>query len=226
MFRFVSFRCRARVLCASAGLVALSTAPTSAITLDDITIWTGSGENRAGLVIDWVDGKSPAVYGYRFDGAASGQDMFEAIFADRTELYAKVAQFGFGDSALGIGMDRDADGFSISDGTTTTPGADFTDGILITTTANADGNTAVDTDDSYAEGWNTGFFGYYVSDGASDWGFASSGFGGRALTDGAWDGYAYAPGFSGSAPNVSVPEPTSAVLLGLAGLAVLRRRRG
>lgn len=196
----------------------------SAITLDDITVWTGSGANRAGLVIDWADGSDPAVYGYMFDGAATGQDMFEAVFADRAELYAKVAQFGFGDAVMGIGIDRDNDGFGLDDGSV------FTDGIRVISSADAnngeaDGAVPTDGDDTYLEGWNTAFWGYYVSDGASDWGFASSGFGGRSLQDGDWDGFAYAPGFSGSAPSVAVPEPASAALFVLASAVLVRRRR-
>ena len=217
--------CRAHVALAAASLSLVTAANAQAITLDDITDWTGTGSNRAGLVIDWADGSDPAVFGYRFDGPATGQDMFQDIFADRGDLYAKVVPFSFGDSAVGIGYDRDGDGFAISDGSTTTSSAAFTDGILITTTDNADGNTSTDPDDSYLEGWNTGFWGYYVSDGASDWGFASTGFGGRALADGVWDGFAYQPGFAGSAPSVDVPEPGSAALLGLVAVSLIRRRR-
>lgn len=197
----------------------------NAITLDDITVWAGSGDNRAGLVIDWADGKLPVVYGYRFDGSATGQDMFDTLFAQQPELFAKVEQFSFGQAVLGIGIDRDSDGFSVSDGVNTILDSDFTDGLLQTPTTEADGDTAVDADDSYLEGWATAFWGYYVSDGASDWGFASSGMTDRVLVDGDWDGFAYAPGFSGGPPSVDVPEPSSAALLVLAGAALLRRRR-
>lgn len=215
---------RAHVALAAASLSLVAADSASAITLDDITDWTGTGDSEAGLVIDWADGSDPAVFGYRFDGPATGQDMFEAIFADNPGLYAKVVRFGFGDSAVGIGYDRDGDGFAISDGGDTTTSDAFTDGILITTTDNADGNTPTDADDSYLEGWNTGFWGYYVSDGTADWGFASTGFGGRALADGVWDGFAYQPGFAGSAPAVDVPEPASAAVLGLLACSLVRRR--
>ena len=88
MFRSVSYRGRARVLLASAGAVSLSCLSATAsnvLTLDDITLWTGdpNAENRAGLVVDWADGSDPVVYGYYFDGTATGEDMFRAIAMDR-----------------------------------------------------------------------------------------------------------------------------------------------
>lgn len=220
MFGFVSFRGRAQVLLAAVGAFFFAVSDAAAITLDDVTVWVGTGESRAGLVLDWHDGKDPLVFGYRFDGPAVGQDMFDALLAQRPELYAKVGQFGFGQAPFGIGVDRDSDGFSISDGSTTVADIDFTDGLLQATTATADGSTAVDSDDSYLEGWFTGFWGYYVSDGASDWGFASFGMTEQVLSDGDWNGYGY-----NTAPTVSVPEPTSAALFALAGAALLRRRR-
>ncbi|MFK7790406.1 MAG: PEP-CTERM sorting domain-containing protein [Phycisphaeraceae bacterium] len=225
MFGSVLLRSRALVLSASAGTVGLSGA-SHALTLDDVTIWTGdeSAASRAGLVIDWADGKSPVAYGYRFDGAATGEDMLRAIATDRSELYMKTGAFALGTftgrATFGIGLDRDADGFAISDATV------FTAGIAETTDDNADGAVSTDLDDSYAEGWLTaGFWGYYVSDGASEWDFASTGFTDRFLQDGDWDGFAYQPSFSGGVPSLSVPEPSSALLLGLAGLAMIRRRR-
>lgn len=222
MFCFVSFRGRAQVLLAAAGLVGLSSA-SHAITLDDITTWTGTGDNRAGLVIDWADGASPVAYGYRFDGSVTGEDMFRAIAIDQSELFIKTGEFAFGTftgrAIFGVGLDRDADGFTISDATV------FTNGIAEVTDTNADGATSNDSDDSYLEGWNTAYWGYYTSDGTAAWGFASAGFTDRLLSDGDWDGWAYQPGFAGDAPSIQVPEPTSAALLVLTGGALMRRRR-
>lgn len=50
-------------------------------TFDDVKFWVGTGSNRAALVIEWHDGTSPdaLVWGYRWDGEASGHDMIVAI---------------------------------------------------------------------------------------------------------------------------------------------------
>jgi len=221
MNRFVSCSCHVRLLAAATGLFCTTAA--SAITLDDVEVWVGSGASQAGLVIDWADGSSPAIYGYRFDGSPTSEDMFRDIANARPELYIKTGGFSFGDfngrAIFGIGLDRDSDGFAINDATV------FTEGIAETDTSNADGTASVDGDDSYAEGWNTAYWGYYISDGNSNWGFASAGFTDRLLSDGQWDGWSYQPGFAGGPPSVQVPEPGAAVvLLGMAG--VLRRRRG
>jgi hypothetical protein len=48
---------------------------------DTIQFWAGSGTNRAALVIQWNDGGSPAalLWGYRWNGQATGMDMFRAV---------------------------------------------------------------------------------------------------------------------------------------------------
>lgn len=222
MVRFVSIGCRAQVLLAATGLLCIH--PAAAITLEDVEVWVGSGASQAGLVIDWADGSSPAIYGYRFDGSPTGEDMVRAIATARPELFIKTGAFDFsgftGRAIFGVGLDRDTDGFALDDATV------FTDGIAETTTSSADGAASVDADDSYAEGWNTAYWGYYTSDGSSDWGFASAGFTDRLLSDGQWDGWSYQPGFSGGPPSVQVPEPGAAVVLVLGMAGVLRRRRG
>lgn len=53
----------------------------SAFGLDDIVLWAGSGTNRAGLVIDFNDGTTvhSFAWGYRWNGAATGEDMLRAV---------------------------------------------------------------------------------------------------------------------------------------------------
>jgi len=228
MFRFVSYRGRAQVLLAVAGLVSVNAGSAHAITLDEITIWTGTGENRAGLVIEWGDSKSPVVYGYQFDGTATGEDMLLGVIAERPELYCKFGDFNWGRTIFGLGIDRDADGFAIDDGGVITPDTDFTDGAIFidaTQVFDADGGVASDADDSYGEGWFNAYFQYFLSDGVAPWAGAQTGFTGRTLTDGDWDAYVYAPGFVGPDPSIPVPEPTSAALFVLAGSVLMRRRR-
>src|SRR3954465_10393847 len=64
-----------------------------AFSFDDITYWVGSGSNRASLAIDWQQGSSqPAslVWGYRWDGIATGAQMLSAIVAEDPRLFAKL----------------------------------------------------------------------------------------------------------------------------------------
>ncbi|MEX1118144.1 MAG: hypothetical protein WEB60_05050 [Terrimicrobiaceae bacterium] len=57
-------------------------------TFDDIQFWTGTGSNQAGLMIDFQDGeaKQSFVWGFRWDGIATGSQMLTAITAADTNL--------------------------------------------------------------------------------------------------------------------------------------------
>ena len=50
-------------------------------TFDSIKFWTGTGTNKAAMVIQWNDGGTPTsmVWGYRWNGTATGFDMFQSI---------------------------------------------------------------------------------------------------------------------------------------------------
>jgi hypothetical protein len=54
----------------------------------DIEYWVGTGANQAGLVIDFHDGTSQQafVWGFRWDGAATGFDMLTAVDTASVEL--------------------------------------------------------------------------------------------------------------------------------------------
>lgn len=186
--------------------------------LDDIQFWAGSGDNRAALVIDWNDGKSQEslLWGYRWNGSATGLDMLQAVVSADSRLYAYLADFSFGRSILGIGYDlNDSGGFAVN------PALTFNQfGIALDSgSGNAnDSRAAADSGDHYVEGWNSGYWAYYLKSGATEpWGSAPTGASGRPLTDGAWDGYSFALGFSGAAPGESVaavvPEPGAIPLL-------------
>src|SRR4030042_2134301 len=157
---------------------------------DDIEFWVGSGQNSAALVMDWQEDSSSEeawVWGYRWDGDASGEDMLLEIVAADQRLYARIGtDSGFGTPLYGLGYGlTDNDTFGISDGT-----AFNSEGIAVT--GNHDGAAATDIGDLYHEGWYSGFWNYAVSDGnpydGGAWQSASSGISGRILSDGDWDG--------------------------------------
>jgi hypothetical protein len=209
-----------------------------AVTLDDVDFWVGTGTNKAAFVLDWADGRAPLLWGYQWNGVATAKQMFHDIVAADARLFAKTSdQFGFGEFISGIGYDRDGDGFALSDGTV------FDAGGLFQGPA-GDTATALDADDSYAEGlFSAGFWAYYIADGnpylGDTWDEAQAGISDTMLTPGGFQGIRFAPGFDSAAPTTQptpaqpgaaaavVPEPGMLVMLviGAAGIAV-RRRRG
>lgn len=194
-----------------------------AATFDDIRHWTGTGPHRAALVIDWKADPSPSslVWGFRWDGEATGMDMLLAVVAADTRLFAHLGQFDWGTALLGIGYDLNDDGaFALE------PGVSFDGGGLawsVGSGAADDSRSAAGGADHYREGWNTGFWAYYLRDSSSEgWEGALTGSAGRMLGDGVWDGYSFAPGFDGVAPSepvaALVPEPGVLSLLAFGSL--------
>ena len=199
----------------------------------DITNWTGTGSNEAALVIDWHDGKTPVslVWGYRFNGTATGLDMINAI--DAADPRLNVFYQYSGTYVYGIGYDLNNNGGTFTPGT---PGVD------------ANGNStetgfASDPNDHYAEGVYSKFWGYDTSEGSpysggGTWTQAQVGADQRILMNGSWDGYSLSfdetnftipdPEFpTAAAANVPEPSVWSVVVLGgVAAGAVVRGRRG
>ena len=180
-------------------LVLLGARAEAAITsLDDVQFWVGDGENRAGLVLDWNgDGTSDVAHawGFRWSGAAKGEDMLRAVIAADPRLFAKLgSNGGLGVAVRGLGYDLSDDGqFALDDGT------QF-DADGVAASGPTDGAGAVDADDLYAEGWTiTGAWTYGTSNGnpwsGGGWAFSMVGAAGRSLVDGAWDSWAFSPTF-------------------------------
>lgn len=207
------------------------------IDFDNIVTWAGTGTNEAALVIDWDDGLAPLAWGYRWDGAASGEDMFRAVVTADDSLFARIQVFGFGSLINGIGYDRDNDGFGVSG----TSGAKTFGAGGIYEGPETTFGTKTDADDSYAEANNTTFEYWEYFNGTGNpyaggaWASASSGFADRSLSNGDWDGWFYPgtfgtdplaiPGIALAAGAAAVPEPSTVVILTLASIGLLFRRR-
>jgi hypothetical protein len=148
---------------ALAGLVCIS--KSFAVTLDDIQFWTGSGTNRAAMVIEWSTPESfgistvPApiadkslVWGYRFNGAATAAEMFLSIAAADPRFYAVGSvhpQWGLGITALGYHLG--GNGVSgLTDGTVTNY---FSSGLQTNLTVYMDMAAPLNPGDLFWGGW-------------------------------------------------------------------------
>jgi hypothetical protein len=134
-----------------------------AISLDDIQLWTGSGTNRAGLVIEWNSpeifnqttvpapvANKTMVWGYRFNGSTSGTEMFTAILASDPKLYA-VANEAYGTFIESIGYNLSGNGnIGVTDGTNTDY---FTDGYQTNATVDVDAATPLNSGDLFWSGY-------------------------------------------------------------------------
>ena len=148
------------LLPALAGLFAAVSA--HAISLDDIQLWTGSGTNRAALVIEWSTPESTTnssvsapvtdktmVWGYRFNGTSTGTQMLQAILHADPKLYV-VASESFGTFVEGIGYNLNGNGvIGITDGTYTNA---ITNGFLTSFTVNVDAAAPLNPGDLYWSG--------------------------------------------------------------------------
>jgi len=207
------------------GVAVACSAQLAAASLDDIQFWAGSGANRAALVIDWQDAQAPQslLWGFRWDGTATGLDMLQAVVTADPRLYAHLGQFGWGTAVFGLGYDLNDNGvFAVN------PPVAFDSGGLAVDTNPDDARVAADAGDHWREGWNTGFWAYYLKGSSGDaWESAMTGAADRVLSDGAWDGYSFAAGFVSAAPGepvpAAVPEPGTLALLVLGALALARQ---
>jgi len=207
---------------AFAGVLLFHSIAAAAVVTDysDIDYWVGTGSKQAALVIAWNDGVAPVslAWGFRWDGIATGQDMFLAIagttLGDITasgadaRLTIYITSFSFGNAIdriayAGPGYDHDSAGF-LSGGYWEY----YNVGGTFDTPPNGDPNTFAGSS-SYP---NTG--------GAPEWASSFTGFTDRVLSDGSWDAWSFAPGFVSQGvlvPVAAVPEPHALLLIFLAG---------
>jgi hypothetical protein len=176
-----------------------SLSASASINFDEIKFWAGTGENRAALVIDWNDntGTEALVWGFRWDGTATGTDMITAIDA--------------ADSCLTV------------DGTTSTYGY-FVNRIRYAGNDQThDQNTPEDWSQSWSY-WTSDSGTSWTSSmvGSSSRTLSNNSWDGWSFT--AWDEY-YNPVTAPSNPVTAVPEPATLGLLAMGMLGFIRKRR-
>ena len=202
-------------------------------TFDMIENWTGSGENRAALVIQWndADGRDPAalVFGYRWDGTATGYEMFRDVVLNNPQLFGLLQRTNVGCdiSAIapdgytvdGIGWDDDESGdpgiwdsanndyYYPEGGLQYHPrGGSSIDGSY--PDYDYDNWKAVDAKDIWQAGWYQGYWSYWVRNSQSQpFSYSGVGVSCRQLVDGCWDGWNFCPGMTSVPWKKFMPAP-------------------
>jgi len=211
------------LLLALAGL--LFVLKSSAISLDDIQLWTGSGTNRAAMVVEWNSpilfnsstvtapvATKTLVWGYRFNGPATGTQMLNAIAAADPKLYVAEDET-FGTFVVAMGYNLKGDGvLGITDGTTTNT---FTNGVAINPTVDPDAASSLNPRDLFWSGYFGPNWNVWTEQGDSagftnspnrgsspywdpnafeqgQWDFAFNGLDDLPLADGSWIGFSVA----------------------------------
>lgn len=139
-----------------------------AISLDDIQLWTGAGSNRAALVIEWNSpevfnnttvpapiANKTMVWGYQFNGTATGSQMLDAILASDPRFYAVINTAKYGETIVeGLGYNLNNNGvFGVTDGTNTYNASAFTNGVLLNSSLGVDAASPLNSGDLYWSGW-------------------------------------------------------------------------
>lgn len=170
-------------------------------TFDDIKYWVGTGANQAAFVVQWNDGKNSdaLVWGFRWDGEATGEDMLKAIAkADHRffSLLYQGTQFGSAIGGLGFDLNGANTNGLYKDANVTYPYYPL-NGIVSTSAYDFDQYTAIDPADHWQSGWTSnGYWSYWVKDPANDdFGYSSLGVSSRVLENGSWDVWNYDPLF-------------------------------
>lgn len=179
-------------------------------TMDMIENWSGEGANRAAFVVQWnAEGETSAlVWGFRWDGEATGETMARAIAASDPRFFIMTETgTAYGSTVSGFGYDVNKSGdFSITkDGVTLSPDEN---GIIFSSSYGYDGWTCTDPEDYWQSGWYQGYWSYWLKSSDSDtWGYSGTGITGRKLTDGCWDGWNFAVNMSSQPWKPLAPAP-------------------
>lgn len=196
-----------------------ATTEENTFSFDDILFWVGEGANQAALVVDWHDEKSDhaLVWGYRWNGEATGYDMISAIAAadPRFTLLTHVTHIGNTVAGLGYNTHLPYETEFIYTPAEGEPASyKPVNGIITTDAYNYDDWTCSDTNALWRAGWYThGYWSYQVKDAEteefsySNWGASS-----RKLTDGCMDGWSFAAlnTSEGSLPRMPYQAVTAA----------------
>lgn len=164
-------------------------------TMDDIVFWVGTGTNRAALVLEWHDGKYPdaLVWGYKWDGEATGFDMINEIVKADPLLIAVMGDQWGGKVIGGIGYNtnKDPDHYLIINNETDNPKYPE-NGFVEVNSSDFDHISYSNPLGHWQSGWYNGYWTYFIKDERVDaWEYSSFIATFRELEDGSWDGWSF-----------------------------------
>lgn len=173
------------------------------IDFSKIERWAGEGNCKAALAIKWADGQNDGktlVWGYRWKSSEqkTGEDLVRAVVKADPALYMMATQASWGFYMGAFGYDADGDRYVTL--TTMTDEIYPRNGVF--DIPSSEFGTSASTIFGNGDAWNTpsrdtGFWGYYTAEKASDaLIFSNVGAGGRNLTDGCVDAYVFLPSSS------------------------------
>lgn len=173
------------------------------IDFSKIKRWAGEGNCKAALAIKWADGQNEGktlVWGYRWKSSEqkTGEDLVRAVVKADPALYMMATQESWGFYMGAFGYDADGDRYV----TLTTMTGEIYPRNGVFDIPSSEFGTSASTKWTDSDAWNspsrdTGFWGYYTAEKASDaLIFSNVGAGGRNLTDGCVDAYVFLPSSS------------------------------
>lgn len=173
------------------------------IDFSKIERWAGEGDCKAALAIKWADGQNDGktlVWGYRWKSSEkkTGEDLVRAVVKADPALYMMATQESWGFYMGAFGYDADGDRYV----TLTTMTGEIYPRNGVFDIPSSEFGTSASTKWTDSDAWNspsrdTGFWGYYTAEKASDaLIFSNVGAGGRNLTDGCVDAYVFLPSSS------------------------------
>jgi len=194
------------------------TTSSTPITFDSIKFWAGSGANRAAMVIQWNDAGTPTslLWGYRWDGVATGIDMVQAIAGSATSredgqsVFLKVATGADPRLALSLinySFGKAVEALVFNDREIVRTQNDWSTGYW---EYSVFGGTIIY--DLYSDTWDYLGQATYDQQGTTtysgvNWFFSPIGISERILVDGSWDAFSFAPNFT----SIPVVEPSPAL---------------